>query len=194
MEIRLGSQSDLPAYAQVPIAFVVESRCRVEPVQGGFGGLVLVEEPVEPYVKDYDAFPGDEPLSWRDRFDLSNWGFLGVFVDEQRVGAATVAWNTPGVDMLQGRSDLAVLWDLRVHPEHRGRGIGRLLFHSAVTWARERGCRELCVETQNINVPACRFYARQGCTLGTINPYAYPEAPEEMQLLWYLTLERGETP
>jgi hypothetical protein len=44
------------------------------------------------------------------------------------------------------------------------------------------------VETQNINVPACRFYARMRCTLGAIHRYAYPDLPGEAQLLWYRTL------
>jgi hypothetical protein len=48
-----------------------------------------------------------------------------------------------------------------------------------------RGCRRLKVETQNTNVPACRLYASQGCTLGAIHRFAYPELPEEIQLLWY---------
>jgi len=40
------------------------------------------------------------------------------------------------------------------------------------------------VETQNINVPACRFYVRMGCALLAINCMAYPELPGEAQLLW----------
>jgi hypothetical protein len=40
-------------------------------------------------------------------------------------------------------------------------------------------------ETQNNNVSACRFYAKQGCVLGGINRYAYPDHPDEAQLLWY---------
>ncbi len=36
-----------------------------------------------------------------------------------------------------------------------------------------------------INVPACRFYAKQGCVLGAIDRYAYPDHPDEVQLLWY---------
>jgi hypothetical protein len=44
------------------------------------------------------------------------------------------------------------------------------------------------VETQNINVPACRFYAAQGCELRGIHPNTYPELPHEVQLLWYLDL------
>jgi len=41
------------------------------------------------------------------------------------------------------------------------------------------------VETQNINVPACRFYARQAFVLGAVNRGAYPDLPHDVQLLWY---------
>jgi streptothricin acetyltransferase len=47
------------------------------------------------------------------------------------------------------------------------------------------------VETQNTNVPACRFYARQGCVSGGINRFGYagcPAAAPEAMLLWYLDL------
>ena len=90
--------------------------------------------------------------------------------------------------MLENRSDLAVVWDIRVSPDLRGRGIGAALFDSAEKWAETQGCRQLKVETQNINVAACRFYASQGCSLGAIHRFAYPELPDEVQLLWYKTL------
>ncbi len=95
-----------------------------------------------------------------------------------------VAWNTPGVDMLEGRDDLAVVWDLRVAPGARGQGIGAALFRAAEQWAIRRGARLLKVETQNVNVAACRFYASRGCTLGAVNRFAYPSLPEETQLIW----------
>ncbi len=49
-------------------------------------------------------------------------------------------------------------------------------------------CAELKIETQNINVPACRFYARQGCRLSAIVSHAYAEFPDEIQLIWRLAL------
>ena len=58
-------------------------------------------------------------------------------------------------------------------------------------WARKKGCRQLKIETQNVNVPACRFYARQGCELGAIHRYGYagcPDVAHEAMLLWYLKL------
>jgi len=49
----------------------------------------------------------------------------------------------------------------------------------------------LKVETQNINVPGCRFYAKQGCELGAIHRYGYagcPDIAHEAMLFWYLEL------
>jgi ribosomal protein S18 acetylase RimI-like enzyme len=179
----------LPEYGQVSIAFRVTSRLRVESIEEGLGGLRLIEESVEPsYVKDYDAENGGGPERWLRRWDMSNWGVFCAYDGSRWVGGAVVAWKTPGVHMLEERDDLAVLWDIRVHPECRGRGIGTALFQQAVAWARQKGCRQLKVETQNVNVPACRFYARQGCELGAIHRWAYPELPDEVQLLWYLDL------
>ena len=99
-----------------------------------------------------------------------------------------VAWNTPGLDMLEGRTDLACLWDVRVHPDRRREGVGSLLFQHCAEWARSKGCWRLKIETQNINVPACKFYADRGCELRAIHPGAYPELPDETQMLWYLDL------
>jgi hypothetical protein len=47
-----------------------------------------------------------------------------------------------------------------------------------------RGCRLLKIETQNVNVPACYFYRRMGCTLASIDSLAYPDLPDEVQLMW----------
>lgn len=175
--------------AGVSIAFEVERVFEVSPRDGGLGGLVLSERRLDvPYVKDYDLQEGEGPTQWAGRFDLSNWGLIGAHSNGVRVGGAVIAFNTVGVNMLERRSDLAVLWDIRVSPEARGQGVGSALFRAVEDWAVARGCRQLKIETQNINVPACRFYARQGCVLGAINRFAYRDLPDEVQLLWYKTL------
>jgi GNAT superfamily N-acetyltransferase len=112
-------------------------------------------------------------------------------VDGKPAGGAVVAWGSAGVDLLEGRADLAVLWDLRVAPTWRGRGVGSALFRAAEAWALARGARRIAAETQNVNVAACRFYARQGCVLGAVHRFAYPDLPAEAQLLWYKSLEAG---
>ncbi len=194
VEIIEESLNILTEYEKVLIAFRVESRFRVELCQGGLGGMRLIEESVAPYVKNYDQNERDRPSQWSQHWDISSWGILSAFIGEQRVGGAAVAWKTPEVTMLEGREDLACLWDLRVHPDYRNKNIGRKLFNYALAWSRARLCRQFKVETQNTNVPACRFYARQGCELGVINRYAYNEALNETQLLWYRDVKLVEPP
>ena len=177
--------------AHISIAFEVERVFDVSAHEGGRGGLVLSERRLDvPYIKDYDALEGEGPTQWAQRFDTSNWGLIGAHSSGERVGGAVIAFNTEGINLLEDRKDLAVLWDIRVSPEFRGQGIGSTLFRAAEEWAAARGCNQLKIETQNVNVPACRFYARQGCVLGAINRFAYPEHPGEVQLLWYKALTR----
>jgi len=178
------SAEALEDYSRVSIAFRVESRLRLETILNGMGGLKFIEEKIErPYLKNYDQF--EHPVSWSQKWDISKWGILSAFDGKNRIGGVAVAYDTKNVLMLEERKDLAVLWDIRIQPSFRGQGIGSKLFQSAMEWARLRGCRYLKIETQNINVPACRFYAKQGCVLGAINRYAYPDHPDEAQLLWY---------
>ncbi|MDP2919994.1 MAG: hypothetical protein Q8O43_07245, partial [Dehalococcoidia bacterium] len=68
---------------------------------------------------------------------------------------------------------------------------GTGLFSTATEWARGNGFRQLAVETQNTNVPACKFYASQGCKLGEIDRFKYithPSIAHETMLVWYLDL------
>ena len=94
----------LAEVAAVPIAFEVTRVLDVVERDGGLGGLALAERPIgAPYVKDYDAIPGQGPASWAARFDLSRWGLLAAYVDGARVGGAVIAFDTPGVQMLDER-------------------------------------------------------------------------------------------
>jgi GNAT superfamily N-acetyltransferase len=183
--------NQLALYASIPIVFEVRSIFRVDLIDSGLGGMRFIEKPVKtPYIKDYDSY-GESLLDWQRLFDMTYWGCFLAFDGKQAIGGAAVAFKTDGVDMLDGRDDLAVLWDIRVHPRHQGKGIGKALFHHAADWARERGCTQLKIETQNVNVPACRFYVSQGCKLGGINRYGYyghPQTGDEVMLLWYLDL------
>ena len=93
--------------------------------------------------------------------------------------------------MLEGSQDMSVLWDIRVIPEQRGQGIGKLLFEHAAAWSKAKGCVQMKIETQNVNVNACRFYEAQGAMLGDIRRFAYQHdhrVKDEIQLNWYLAL------
>jgi len=176
----------LPAHEEISIAFEVERVLDLTVVDSGLGGLVLRERKLaSPYVKDYDSIGGNRPSDWSKRFDMTNWAFLSAWIDDRRAGGAVIAFKTKGLDMLERREDLAVIWDLRVAPDLRGRGLGFALFAAVEKWAKAQGCQQLKVETQNVNVAACRFYARQGFSLGGIYRFAYPSLPQEIQLMWY---------
>jgi ribosomal protein S18 acetylase RimI-like enzyme len=186
IEIRELPMTILGEYARIPIAFEVH---RVLDIAVQQNDVVFEERALDlPYVKDYDVDTREGPTQWGGRFDLSNWGLLAARSQGRLMGGAVIAFSTPGVTMLEGRHDLAVLWDIRVAPEARGKGIGSALFRAAEAWATDRKCRQLKVETQNINVAACRFYERHGCAIGEFHRSAYPEFPDEIQLLWYKEL------
>ncbi len=115
----------LEEYATLSIAFQVESVLRVEQVDGGLGGLLLHQELVaEPYLRDYEDDEEEPVTRWRTRFDLSNWGFFLARDGEKAVGGATIAYHTPNVWRLDGRTDLACsvgLADSAGVPGARGR-------------------------------------------------------------------------
>jgi GNAT superfamily N-acetyltransferase len=186
VEIIQEELDHLPEHGQISIAFEVRNILELMVADNGLGGFILRErELASPYVKDYDSISTSQPDNWSQYFDISNWALHSAWIDNRRVGGLVTAFRAEGLDMLERRDDLAVVWDLRVTPDLRGQGIGSALFAAAEAWAKAQRCRQMKIETQNVNVIACRFYSRRGCTLGGIHRFAYPLQPEEVQLLWY---------
>jgi GNAT superfamily N-acetyltransferase len=185
IEVSEESITTLEEYASISIAFEVSKVFDVKELRDSLSEFLLIERDLDvPYVKDYDTINEDHPLQWAKRFDVSNWGMFVARDKGKRVGGTVVAFDTPGVEMLEGRRDLAVLWDIRVSPEVRHQRLGSALLQAAEGWAKARGCRQLKIETQNINVTACNFYAQQGFKLTTVHRFAYPDLPNEIQLIW----------
>src|SRR5262245_27163411 len=86
----------LVEYATIPIAF--EAAAVLSAQQDANRSFVLTEHPIHsPYIKDYDAI-GDRPLDWAARFDTSQWVLFLARIEGQRVGGATVAFRTPGLE------------------------------------------------------------------------------------------------
>ncbi|MBN2830166.1 MAG: GNAT family N-acetyltransferase [Candidatus Cloacimonetes bacterium] len=178
--------SEIGLIAEVSIAFEVHSVIEFSSSENGYIPKEVVTE--YPYTKDYDAIPGNHPGEWSKHFDVSKWGLLIAIEGKKKIGSALIAFDTRNVDMLEGRRDLAVLWDIRVSPEYRMQGVGKALFEEAKKWAKLHNCTELKIETQNNNVGAVNFYLKQGAVLRTIISNAYHELPDECMLLFYLTL------
>jgi GNAT superfamily N-acetyltransferase len=182
--------SQLATYAAVPIAFRVTSRL----ILTGHvtAAEALTEVPVaRSFDKDYDAMAGIPPLEWPSRYMVARWGLLVATMEGRVVGGAAVA---PAAEVMPSHDvagGTAVLWDLRVAPEWRGRGVGSALFRASERWAAARGWRAFLVETQDVNVGACRFYARVGCRLESYEPDAYDAMPGEARLIWRAPMTDG---
>jgi streptothricin acetyltransferase len=133
------SKKTLNEYKTVTISFEVKSVYNVELINNGLGGFKLLEKEVTPYWHDYDGESDtSNPFTWASRWDISNWLILAAYDGNKRVGGAVVAHKTDGVNMLEDKDDLAVLWDIRVDHDYRGKGIGKELIARCIAWAKER--------------------------------------------------------
>lgn len=179
--VRDAGADAIAEYARVPIAFEVTRvfDCREDdtaPARVSLSQRALDN----PYIKDYDAIAGEHPTQWPMRFADRRWTLLLAYADGAHVGGTVVVSSE--------ESEHATIWDIRVAPLLRRAGVGSALFRRAEEWARQQACRALEVETQSVNVPACRFYERQGCLLHAANRSAYSAFPDELQLIWRKSL------
>ncbi|WML48808.1 GNAT family N-acetyltransferase [Neobacillus sp. PS3-34] len=185
MVVQQIDSKKLEGYAEIPISFEVKKILQVELANNGLGGIQLIEQDCTPYIKDYDLDENAHPLNWPGQFDLDKWGLFVVVSEGMYVGGAAIAPQMTGM-----KKDMAVLWDLRVHPDFRNNGVGGKLLDAAILWAKAQNHPKIMVETQNINVSACKFYSRKGFSLGTIDIQGYSDSPveNEIKLLWYMDL------
>jgi ribosomal protein S18 acetylase RimI-like enzyme len=121
------------------------------PVRGELS-LHLVAEPITPPLrKRYEFDPADPE-------ERLNWDFTIIAEDEGQLSgvaaAQHVAWNRR-----------VTLWHLYVMPAFRRRGVGTRLLSAVDEFAVGAGARCIWLETQNVNVPAIRFYRRAGFRL-----------------------------
>jgi GNAT superfamily N-acetyltransferase len=183
------SDSILKSYGQIPIRFQVTSELKIEPVQNGLGGFIINEVPVTtPYWVDFDAEKGEGPERWLDRWNIENWTVFSAYDKGIRIGGAVIAFDTPNVNRLEGREDITVLWDLRIHPDYRRKGMGTLLIRQCMEWSKNKKCRLMKIESQSNNVNACRFYAKHAA-LGNLHRYAYADLPGIAMLDWYVVFD-----
>lgn len=134
----------------------------------------IVDVPV--YTKQYGVEQFD-PASYLENPDRA---ILFAYLDEERAGQIRLRkfWN-----------GYAYIDDLAVEEKYRRQGVGRRLMDSAIEWAKARGFPGIMLETQDINVPACRLYASCGFALRGFDTHLYKAldpATDEIALYWYL--------
>jgi GNAT superfamily N-acetyltransferase len=184
--------SSLVDYGTISAAFSFSDAYEVRGGPGPSAYLTL-RRGVRAGVVDYDDL-SVAPADWARMFDISRWLVLAAFDDGRCVGGATVACLTPDLKILEGRSDLDAVSDVRVWPNYRKRGVATVLLRSAASQSLSAGIKYLKVETQNTNVSACRLYSSTEFRLVAANPNAYRGESREWQLTWLLDLRCTDSP
>jgi ribosomal-protein-alanine N-acetyltransferase len=70
-----------------------------------------------------------------------------------------------------------------VPPETRRQGIGRMLVHTVLAWARELDANEIRLEVRESNAPALRLYEACGFVVAGRRPGYYADPAEDAVLM-----------
>ena len=169
-ELDLNNLADV---SQCDDSFVVSTILSLH-AQDGEISYTIVEVP--PYTKRYPA----------DNIDLTD--YIGhpdkiifvAYVDDHPAGHIRLRTNW---------NHYAYIDNLVVDATQRRQGIGRRLIEQAEQWARSKNLLGIMLETQNNNVPACKFYERCGFKLRGFDTHLYKAIDpntDEVALYWYL--------
>jgi len=132
------------------------------PSIGRLGALLIAE---------HHGFDSRRFLAARPRTPADYASFLGTL--EERNVAVLVADDNgsvigyayaavEGYDYMSLRGPAGVLHDVVVGPEHRRRGVGRLLLDAVLAYLRSRGAPRVVLSTTVQNEPAQRLFANLG--------------------------------
>lgn len=149
---------------------------------------------IPPWYKDYDTEEANRPSSVVRQYDASTWTLVIASRNGKWIGGGLSILGCTEYDLAEHRDDIAIVHDFRVSEDERRKGVGRALWASIEKWGATHGATELRVETQDVNVPACRFYRTMGCKLHSIDQAAYGIGCPETQLIWSKTLSVGSSP
>lgn len=127
----------------------------------------------EPYIKQYEHENID--LSY---IDDDNKAVYLYYDDNNCIGQISLRSNWNGYTLIE---------DIAVAKKCRQKGIGKALLQQAVEWARQNNCMGLMLETQDVNVSACRFYAKNNFVIGGVDTMLYSKFPtaHELAIYWY---------
>jgi streptothricin acetyltransferase len=171
--IREIDQYNIEDFGRCDSSFTVSSKLILNAENGTISYTVV---DVPPYTKQYRAeeFDSNYYLEDPDR------AVFFAYLDEELAGEIRLRknWN-----------DYAYIDSIVVDPKYRNQGVGRALIKQAIEWAKTNGFPGLMLETQDNNVPACRFYASCGFELRGFDTHLYKAqdpSTDEIALFWYL--------
>ena len=81
--------------------------------------------------------------------------------------------------------------DICVAKNCRNKGIGYKLMDKAVEWTKMNGLKGIMLETQDVNIIACKFYKKYGFILGGVDTMLYSnfKNADQKALFWYYKIK-----
>ncbi|MFJ9462952.1 streptothricin N-acetyltransferase SatA [Viridibacillus arvi] len=127
----------------------------------------------EPYFKKYED----------DEIDISYIEEEGkavffYYVENNCIGQIKIRSNWNGYALIE---------DIAVAKDYRKNGVGTALLNKALEWAKANNLGGLMLETQDINVSACYFYAKNNFVISAVDTMLYSNFPtaNEVAIFWY---------
>lgn len=121
--------------------------------------------------------------SYTDEIDISyieddRKAVFFYYVDNNCAGQIKLRSNWNGYGLIE---------DIAVKNAYRKNGVGTALINKAMEWAKENNLCGLMLETQDINVSACYFYAKNNFVIGAVDTMLYSNFPSanELAIFWY---------
>lgn len=182
ISIREMTAEDQGRWTDIDDSFIVDSALVLSYIENQFTYTV---KDIPIYEKRYSEETSEQADVTEDSEYINNPDQVVylAFAEQQAVGRMVLKknWNR-----------YALIEMIQVDKQFRRYGIGRQLMEQAKRWAQERGLPGIMLETQNINVQACRFYERCGFVIGGFDQYVYkgiPAVSGEVAVYWYLLFE-----
>ena len=123
-------------------------------------------------VRTHHEFDPERFIAATPRTEEGYGSFLGsqlaepdviILVAEQRGQVVGYVYaGVEGYDYMSLRGPAGVLHDVVVEPEHRGRGIGRMLLDAAIVALKAHAAPRVVLTTAEQNASAQRLFARAG--------------------------------
>ncbi|OSP54655.1 N-acetyltransferase [Pseudoruegeria sp. SK021] len=140
---------------------------KVDPTVFYSAPVAQLANTVTPRLSTYDIWP---PL----RIMVDLWAKGGVGPDRVAVMARAAGPKTAifardrdqpaGVGFVAAHDRVAMLHALEIAPDHRRRGLGKVLIAHAASWARSQGCTDLALAVTEANHGARCLYDQLGMT------------------------------
>ena len=74
--------------------------------------------------------------------------------------------------------------NLAVHPDYRGKGYGKMLIQSLISYSRENGISAITLEVRKSNIPAITLYESFGFVRAGLRKNYYPNNNEDAIIMW----------